>query len=65
MDKLENLGGDKRRKKRKSPHDDLTQVFQKVGADMGQLLQATDGNSNLEVRSHGHISDKNEPVQKC
>ena len=65
MDKLENLGGEKRRKKRKSPHDDLTQVFQKVGADMGQLLQATDGNSNLEVRSHGHISDKNEPVQKC
>ena len=65
MDKLENLGGEKRRKKRKSPHDDLTQVFQKVGADMGQLLEATDGNSNLEVRSHGHISDKNEPVQKC
>ena len=58
MDTLENLGEDKRHKKRKSPNDDLTQVFQKVEADMGQLQQAIDANSNLEVRSHGHISDK-------
>ena len=65
MNTLKNIGEDKSRKKLKSPNDDSKQLFQNVEVDMGQLQQAFDGNSNLEVRSHGHISDKNEPVQKC
>ena len=59
MNTLKNIGEDKSRKKRQSPNDDSKQLLQKVEVDMGQLQQAFDGNSNLEVRSDSHISDNN------